>query len=93
MYQIHKTKSFLKSVRKINEGVGGKKIILELGFLIDKLASEQKLDANYKDHPLKGEYEGTRECHIRGDVLLIYKIEKEKMILVLIEIGSHSYLF
>ena len=40
-----------------------------------------------------GELFGYRECHIKGDLLLIYKIEKENLILILVDIGSHSQLF
>ena len=70
-----------------------KKIIKEASFVINTLAEGRKLPSNYNDHSLRGEYVEHRECHIRADVLLVYKIEKNKMILVLAEIGSHSYLF
>jgi len=93
MYSIYKTKAFLKSSRKIKEGVGGIKIIKEASVIINILAKGQKLPPDYRDHSLRGEYAELRECHIRADMLLIYKIEKGKMILVLVEIGSHSYLF
>jgi mRNA interferase YafQ len=61
--------------------------------VVQILASGKKLDPRYKDHQTQGDFEGFRECHIRGDLLLIYKIEKDKLILVLINIGSHSELF
>jgi mRNA interferase YafQ len=93
MYRIYKTKAFLKSSKRINGSVGGKKIIKEASVVINTLASGHKLSADYKDHPLHGEYVNHRECHVRADVLLVYKIEKEKMVLILVEIGSHSYLF
>lgn len=38
------------------------------------VAADNPLPAEYKDHPLKGDWEGFRECHIGGDFLLIYKI-------------------
>jgi len=60
---------------------------------IDILANGQKLPLSYKDHSLNGELSKYRECHIKGDLLLIYKIEKENLILVLVDIGSHSQLF
>lgn len=37
------------------------------------LSSGKTLETRYYDHPLSGDYEGFRECHIRGDWLLIYK--------------------
>ena len=47
----------------------------------------------YKDHALSGNYKNYRECHIKPDLLLIYKIEKSELILYAVHIGSHSDLF
>jgi len=49
------------------------------------------LDEKYKDHMLKGEYASFRECHVKPDLLLVYKIDSN--VLKLVEIGSHSELF
>lgn len=57
------------------------------------LASGKVLDKKYKDHQLKGEYKDYRECHVLNDLLLMYKIENDELILVLANIGSHSQLF
>ena len=62
-------------------------------FVIDLLSAGKNLPILYKDHKLGGELLNCRECHIKGDLLLIYKIEKENLILVLVDIGSHSQLF
>ncbi len=83
----------MKSVKRISSGISGKKILLDLSSVINTLAAGLKLNPKYTDHALQGEYAGFRECHIRANVLLVYKIEKEKMILILVELGSHSYLF
>jgi mRNA interferase YafQ len=49
----------------------------------------------YRDHPLKGDYIGYRECHVDGlgDWLLIYKIFEEKLIMVFTASGTHVDLF
>ena len=57
------------------------------------LAKGEKLPKKYKDHELKGDYQGHRECHIQPDWLLIYKIENEVLILTLTRTGTHSDLF
>ena len=44
-------------------------------------------------HVLKGEYAGFHECHIKPDWLLIYLIEKDMLILTLVNTGSHADLF
>jgi len=93
MYLIRKTKTFEKSFRKIRNSGTKKSVLRDLGFVINYLASGKNLPLVYKDHKLSGEFLTLRECHIQGDLLLIYKIEKENLILVLVDIGSHSQLF
>ncbi len=60
---------------------------------IADLASGNQLDRKYRDHPLTGEWRGFRDLHIKPDLLLIYRIEKEELALLLIDIGSHASLF
>ena len=49
----------------------------------------------YRDHLLtnSGNYKDVRECHIEPDWLLIYKVERELLLLKLIRTGTHSDLF
>ena len=63
----------------------------ELSEIIAALLKGEPLDPRYKDHPLKGNYAGTRECHLEPDWLLIYKTDEE--ILLLMRTGSHADLF
>lgn len=67
----------------------------ELKEVIDLLINEIPLPEKYRDHALVNsrEYIGMRECHIKPDWLLIYKIYDEKLLLKLIRTGSHSDLF
>jgi len=69
-----------------------KKIFLEVFTL---LSEEKILPPKYKDHPLNNSknYKNMRECHIKPELLLIYKIEEEELLLSLIRTGSHSNLF
>lgn len=64
-----------------------------LGFVVDQLLQGIPLDAKYRDHPLKGKWDGFRECHIQPDWLLIYLIEEERLILALVDTGTHGDLF
>lgn len=59
--------------------------------VIQKLANDQQLEQQFRDHHLKGDYVGTRECHVEPDWLLIY--EKSDTELILIRTGTHSDLF
>jgi len=57
------------------------------------LLSGEPLPEKYYDHALTGNWIGHRECHLTPDWLLIYRIEKENLILVLTRTGTHSDLF
>jgi mRNA interferase YafQ len=59
--------------------------------VVDNLAKDIPLPPLNKDHNLMGNYKGKRECHIQPDWLLIYR--KEKDVLILVRTGSHSDLF
>lgn len=93
MYSIKKTKTFKKSYKKLKKSGVKFSVIEDLKFVINTLASNNKLPKIYVDHELSGEYRGYRDCHIKGDLILVYKIQKDILILVLADIGSHSELF
>ena len=59
----------------------------------NKLIAGEKLEEKFRDHELKGDLQGERECHIAPDILLKYKYQKDILILLYIDIGSHSDLF
>ena len=85
-------KRFRRSVRKVEKRGY---IMSKLAHTIDLLASGEPMPPNYRDHPLKGNYKGLRECHVdgAGDWLLIYKKDDERIVLVLTETGTHADLF
>ena len=43
--------------------------------VIDELQAQNPLEEKHRDHSLKGDYAGFRECHIKPDLLLIYQIK------------------
>jgi mRNA interferase YafQ len=67
--------------------------ITELDMTIAMLASGSPLSEKFCDHALQGAHKGYRDCHIRPDWVLIYKIEEDVLTLLLCETGSHSDLF
>ncbi|WP_338862848.1 type II toxin-antitoxin system YafQ family toxin [Mycetohabitans rhizoxinica] len=56
------------------------------------LATDQSLATRYRDHDLSGDWAGYRECHIKPDLLLIYR-KSDSDTLRLARLGSHSQLF
>lgn len=61
--------------------------------ILEKLRNEEILDESYQDHPLKGKYLGFRECHVKPNWLLIYRIDNDDVVLVLSRTGTHSDVF
>lgn len=59
--------------------------------VITALINEEPLAGKYNDHLLIGQYKGRRECHLKPDWLLIYRIEEE--LIVFERTGSHADLF
>lgn len=61
--------------------------------VLDTLISGNTLDARYRDHQLSGDMKDYRECHILSDWLLMYRIERDRLVLVANRTGTHSDLF
>ena len=59
--------------------------------VIEMLQRGERLPAKYREHALKGEFAGVRDCHIEPDWLLLYEITDEAI--KLYRTGSHSDLF
>src|SRR5690349_1603780 len=59
------------------------------------VANDGPLGPEWLDHPLRGEWAGTRECHIGGDFLLIYTLTGagDKETVVFTRLGTHAALF
>ncbi len=90
MYKIEVTNRFKQSLKRLQKNGFDLSLINNV---IDMLANGKSLPEKYKNHPLKGKYKGYYDCHILPDLILIYKIEKEKLILILFDVNTHSNLF
>lgn len=56
-----------------------------------KLANDEILPERFCDHALTGEWKDFRDCHIRPDLILIYRKQNTDK-LQLVRLGSHSEL-
>jgi len=83
-YYTNKIKKQLKLLKKRGYNMALFKEVVEM--LLDGIP----LPAKYCDHPLRGDKLGYRDCHIQGDWVLIYKIDKKILTLILSETGTHS---
>jgi mRNA interferase YafQ len=83
--------SLFKKTRKLAQKRGFDLTLLEEPIRL--LAKGEALPPIYRDHQLKGTFSAFRECHIKSDWLLIYRIIEDKLILSLHSTGTHSDLF
>jgi len=85
---VHYSNKFNKDLKRLQKSSEDMERLIAL---IKILKNNVNLPEKFRDHQLKGKYAHHRECHIKPDLLLIYKLEGEKLILV--RAGSHSDLF
>jgi mRNA interferase YafQ len=67
------------------------KDIEELIAVVELLAQDGELPAEYRPHKLTGEWKGVSECHIEPDWLLIYQFNPNEVLLI--RTGTHRNLF
>ena len=87
-YKLSRENSFKRSYKKLKLSDKEEQSYIDI---IYKLLNDEILEDKYKNHQLKSSLEVFRECHIKPDLLLIYRIKNNT--LELVEIGSHSELF
>lgn len=88
-YKIDFSKKFRRDYKKI----ANKPIAHEVDKVIEQLAQDKSLEARHRDHALKGDFAGCRECHVRPYLLLVYKKQKDILLLTCVRLASHSDLF
>lgn len=77
--------------RAVKQGLIDDKTQQILNQVVETLLSGETLDPKHKDHPLKGDYRGYRDCHVKPDLVLIYKITDN--VLHLVRLGAHREIF
>ena len=92
MRRVQETRPYKKDIKRAGRGIYKQVVDEELPEIVDALACDIPLPYSYHDHPLHGNLEGSRECHVKPDFLLIYTYEGDD-ILRLERLGSHSELF
>lgn len=88
MLQLVRKSRFKKDFKKLPSS--GRDLD-KLASLIRTLQAGKPLPERNRDHALRGNYAGYRECHVGPDWLLIYQTTETELILV--RTGSHSELF
>jgi mRNA interferase YafQ len=89
MRRIEHTKAFLKDWKRENAGVHGRCLGALLQGAVTLPADDLPLPAAAHDHQLDGEWQDHRDCHLRPDLLLIYR-KPDAATHQLVRLGSHS---
>ena len=89
MLTIIYSNQFKKDYKKIQNNVKDKQALIET---LNILCEKGYLPPKYKEHRLVGQYNNYMECHIKPDLLLIYRINNDELTLYVLRVGSHSKL-
>ena len=87
-YKIRISKEYKRNYKKLTPNK--KELVDSIVFCLSK---NETLDKKYNDHKLKGNFNECRECHIKPDLLLVYKKQEDILVLTCINVGSHSEVF
>lgn len=91
MREVRYTARFKRDYRREKSGRHGKRLDALLMEVVNQLAADQPLPRRNVDHPLSGEWQDFRDCHVRPDLILIYRKTNDNG-LELVRLGSHSEL-
>jgi mRNA interferase YafQ len=91
MRTVKYTSRFKRDYRREKSGRHGKQLDDLLMEVVDMLAADKPLPRRNLDHPLTAEWSDHRDCHIRPDLVLIYR-KPDDASLDLVRLGSHSEL-
>jgi mRNA interferase YafQ len=92
MRTIEISTAFKRDLKRESKGLHKNSLSTDLTALFNSLVNDLPLEPNYRDHDLTGNWLGYRECHVKPDLLLIYRLI-DKEVLRLARLGSHSQLF
>lgn len=91
MRRIEHTGQFKRDYKREAKGQHRGTLDAELMPVAKALACDQPLEQRHRDHALTGDWKDHRDCHVRPDLVLIYR-KPDDDVLQLVRIGSHSEL-
>lgn len=91
MRRIERTSQFKRDYKREAKGQRRARLDVDLRSVVLALATDQPLAPSHRDHPLSGDWKDHRDCHVRPDLLLIYR-KPDDEVLQLVRLGSHSEL-
>jgi mRNA interferase YafQ len=92
MRTIERSSTFKRDYKKVTTTPRHRNLDPLLLAALALLLEDHPLPESNRDHALSGDWVGYRECHIKPDLLLIYR-KSDTGTLRLARLGSHSELF
>ena len=91
MLRVERTGQFKRDYKRELKGRHRDTLEASLIDLLTMLLNRRPLTDKYRDHALTGNWKDCRDCHIKPDLVLIYR-ELDDDVLQLVRLGSHSEL-
>ncbi|AAO28955.1 type II toxin-antitoxin system mRNA interferase toxin, RelE/StbE family [Xylella fastidiosa subsp. fastidiosa] len=91
MRRISQTGQFKRDYKREAKGQHRATLDEELIHVLEALTCDHPLEPRHHDHALTGDWKDHRDCHIKPDLVLIYR-KPDNETLQLVRIGSHSEL-
>lgn len=91
MRTINRTSRFKKDFKREWKGQHRDTLDETLMAAVSLLAADIPLPPKFRDHAMVGEWKDHRDCHIKPDLVLIYRLPDAET-LELVRLGSHSEL-
>lgn len=82
------TKDYKRDLKKLSPETLSSPEFVEVLYCV---FNQKPMPAQYKDHALTGNWKGFRDCHIKNDLVLIYKIENDTLFLARLNIHSEVF--
>jgi mRNA interferase YafQ len=91
MRTIERTSQFKRDYKREAKGIYRASLDTDLIAILTALTNDQPLSEKHRDHALTGNWKDHRDCHLKPDLLLIYR-KPDDAVLQLVRLGSHSEL-
>ncbi len=91
MRTIEQTGQFKRDYKREAKGPHLMTLAGDFAAIITALVNDHPLAEKHRDHALVGDWKDHRDCHVKPDLILIYR-KPEGAVLQLVRLGSHSEL-
>ena len=91
MRTVRQSGQFKRDLKRESKGQHRKALQSDFVSIVATLATDQTLEPRHRDHALTGDWKDHRDCHVKPDLVLIYR-KPDVETLQLVRLGSHSEL-